>query len=291
MAVTIYMPNGRFHLGEAVLDRIKISLFGKRALVGFKLWPLLVFFVALAVLVLLFCAFYRYPQKVHGIGLLLQKGHLKQMLSPVSGTMEAWLLEEGDFVKLNQDVAIIRDHEHEERTSVVKAKVDGVLGEIIAYPNTQVGRGQAIALVTSHGDPKRDLELIGFVSSLEGLKLQPGMHALVDPSVTDPYVQGHMVATVKRVGKLPMTKEAVQSVIKIPEIAKYIRQQIEAEPFVVALSLEHSATQATGYAWMGPGPTFKLDSGIIADFDVIYAEPTLLELLWPAIFHRYFGVR
>ncbi|HXW53368.1 MAG TPA: hypothetical protein VEL47_04595 [Myxococcota bacterium] len=263
--------------------------FGGRVRGDILLWPMLLLFVALVLGGAIFCAVFRYPQKVHGIGILLLQGDLKQVLSPKAGTVEVWLLEEGDLVHRGEAMARLRDHHN--HVIPIFAKVDGVLGEIIAYPDTQVGFGQAIAIVTNRGDPRQDLEVVGFVSSLEGKKLDPGMKALVDPSISDPYIHGHMRATVKRVGKLPMTKEAVQSIIKIPEIAKYIRKKIEAEPFVVVLRLERNEAQKTGYAWTGPGPNFALDSGVIVDVDVIYREPTLLELLWPAVFHAHVQVK
>jgi hypothetical protein len=246
--------------------------------------PRLILLLLALVAIILFCASFRIPQKVPGVGLLLLKGGLKQVLSPATGTIESFVKEEGDVIKLGDIIAYIRDHADQDVKKPIIAHTEGIIAEIIAYPDTLVAKGQAIAIMTNHGDVTKDLELIGFVSSLEGKKITRGMDALIDPSIINPHVTGHLVATVKRVGKLPMSKAAIQSVIKIPEVAHYIRDQINAEPFVVVLSLKQNESHQTGYAWTGPGPNFALDSGIIADIFIITEEASLAERLFPSIF-------
>jgi hypothetical protein len=261
----------------------------RRSRDAFSFWSTVLFFIALVVSLLLFCAFVTYPQKINGIGLFLMRGELKQIVSPLSGMIESWLKEEGDAIEIGDALAVIRDHDDPDNTKQVTARVRGVIAEVIAYANTSVLKGQAIAIISNFGDPRKDLELVGFVSSLAGKKIKPSMKALIDPTTSNPYVAGHLLGTVKRVGRLPMTKAAVQSVIKIPEMAKYIRSKIDAEPFVVILSLVPNETHKSGYLWSGPGPSFELDSGVLADISIIIDEPTILSLLWPSIFYRHPG--
>lgn len=258
-------------------------LFPVRAKIGLNVWSSLLVLVAALIALIVFCAVTVVPQRVHGVGLLLLKGELGQILSPRSGTLEQWLKEEGDEIKKGEPVAVLRPHDNVLITNLVHSGIDGVIAEIIAYANTAVTLGDALAIVSSLGDRRSDLELIAFVSSLEGKKLAPGMTALINPSVTNEVVHGHLRATVKRVGKLPMTKTAIQSMVKIPEVAKYIRGRIDGEPFVVVLALKRNDAHRTGYEWSGPGPSFELDSGTFADVTITYAEPSILSLLWPAM--------
>ena len=144
-------------------------------------------------------------------------------------------------------------------------------------------KGESLALITALGDVRHHLELIGFVSSLEGKKISLGMKARIWPSISNTYHDGALLATVKQVGKLPMAKAAVQSIIKIPGLAKYIRNKIEAEPFLVVLALDKDPKQTSGYRWSKAGPSFELDSGVIADFDIIYDEQSLLARSFPAL--------
>jgi hypothetical protein len=245
--------------------------------------PLLVAFLIMTTGMMVFLALYTYPQQIRGLGFLVLHGDLKQILSPVSGTIEEWLKEEGDAVKAQEDVVAILSND-DRNIKRVSSKVDGVIAEIIAYPDTSVSINQPLAIITNQGDVRNDLEVIAFVSSLDGKKIEPGMKALIDPSIIDPARQGHLKGEVKRVGKLPMSKAALLSLVKIPELAKYIRERIEAEPFVVILSLAKDSEHKTGYQWSGPGPNFLLDSGIIADIFVIIAEPTILSILLPSLF-------
>lgn len=241
-------------------------------------------------IVITFTILYKIPEKIDGVGLILLKGGLKQILSPKNGVVEYYVKEEGDVIQKGEVVAFIKSLDEHETTQPIIAHADGIIAEIIAYPDTQVSLGQPLAIITHQGDPYSDLELIGFVSSLEGKKISPNMPALITPSIIDPNTFGYLQGEVTKVGRLPMSKAAIQSVIKIPEVAHYIREQIDAEPFVVNLSLSKDVGSKTGYAWTGPGPNFGLDSGIIADFFIITSQKSLAERLFPSLFRKDFGV-
>lgn len=242
-------------------------------------WALAIVFVALVGSILLSLILV-HPEQVSGVGMLLLKGEIGQILSPATGTLEAWLKEEGEQLKKGETVAKLLDYEKQEEIPIISHN-DGVMAEMVSYANSKVDKGDTLAIITSLGDVRKDLELVGFVSSLEGKKIQSGMKALVSPSVSDDFRAGQMMAVVKKVGKLPMSKASVQSLIKIPEVAKYIRSQIEAEPFVVYLTLLPDEKNITGYRWSGPGPSFTLDSGTYAEISITIAEPTIFSLLWP----------
>lgn len=253
-----------------------------RAKNGFGLLPFTLLSVVVLALALIFAKFTIIPQTTKGLGMLLYRGELGQVLSPAAGIVTSWLKEEGDDISKGEVLALLLNHENQPKIEV-RAVEDGVIAEIIAYGNTWVEKGQPLAIIAHRGDPRADLELIGFVSSLDGKKIRPGMTAMVDPTITSPYLHGHLVAKVKRVGKLPMTKAAILSLLKIPEVAKYIRSQIEAEPFVVVLQLEKNDQGITGYQWTGPGPEFPLDSGVFAQINITHREETLFDMLWPSL--------
>lgn len=260
--------------------RIRIPL---RSATSINWWPVLAALAIVLLGALIFAALYKVPRLVSGLGILLVQGEMTQIISPKPATLEAWLVEEGAKIKAGQAIALLRSHEASFELIELRAPKSGFLAEIIAYAGTELSRGQSLALLTPEGDTRRHLELVGFVSSLEGKKISVGMKAHVWPSITSSYHDGALLASVKQVGKLPLAKAAVQSIIKIPELAKYIRNRIEAEPFLVILALEKDEQSLSGYRWSGAGPAFELDSGVIADFDIIYDEPSLLALLWPAL--------
>jgi hypothetical protein len=273
-----------------MLKKIKFLASPNNAHDFLKFWPTLWFLAAVILSIILFFALSIYPQTINGVGLLLMQGELSQIISPVTGTVEAWYKEEGETIKTGEMLALVRHHKDLDKTMVIKSNLDGVVAEIIAYSNSIIHMGEPLAFITKHGDPQKDLMLVGFVSSLKGKMLTKGMPATIEPSLTDPLIHGQLLATVKRVGKLPMTKAALQSMLKIPEMAKYVRQRLEAEPFVVVLSLNPDSTHKTGYLWNGPGPLFLLDSGIFADFSIVYDEPSILALLWPSLKRFRLGV-
>jgi hypothetical protein len=247
-------------------------------------WPFLFLLLLLLGLFLVFSVYYRVPREVAGLGILLVQGELTEITSLSDATLDSWVVEEGDVLSKGHIIARIRSLDGE--LAEIRAPHGGSMAEIIAYPGTQVKKGESLALLAPLGDVRHHLELIGFVSSLEGKKVNAGMKARIWPSVTSSYHDGALLARVKHVGKLPMTKAAVQSIIKIPGLAKYIRNKIEAEPFLVVLALDKDDQQPSGYRWSKVGPSFELDSGIIADFDIIYDEQSLLARMFPA-FERW----
>ena len=110
------------------------------------------------------------------------------------------------------------------------------------------------------------------------------MKANIWPSITNAQRDGALEAVVKRVGKLPTSKAAVQSLVKIPGLAKYMRNRIEGEPFLVVLSLVADQSSVTGYRWRRCRTSYELDYGVIADFDIIYDEPSILGLYYGHLF-------
>ena len=258
----------------------RASLQSLQAKSTFGVLPVLFFALALLVAAIVLSYFTMIPDKVHGLGMLLFKGELNHIVCPRTGTLVQWMKEEGDVIHRGDKLATIVDHKTGGIVDVI-ATVDGVIAEVIVFSNTFAERGQTLAVISHEGDPRRDLELTGFVSSLDGKKIEPGMVALINPTITKPYSHGYLRARVKRVGKLPLTKAAVLSILKIPEVADFISEQIRAEPFMVVLEPLKSDTSVTGYQWTGPGPRVALDSGVFADFVIVADEERLLAELVP----------
>lgn len=246
-----------------------------------SVWALLWAFVVVIISAFIFGLLYRISLKVDGIGIILFKGGLSELSSPERATVEQWFFEEGDSISPGAVVVHLKSHVPPFKSIEIKVPDAAILAEIVAYPGTKVDAGEPLAFLSAHGDKRSDLELIGFVSSLEGQKLRPGMRVTILPSITDTLRDGVLLGEIKRVGKLPASKTAISSLVKIPELAKYIRSRIEAEPFLVVISLLRDEHHASGYQWLGPGSRSPLDSGLLAHFEAEYDEQSLLEMYWP----------
>lgn len=251
------------------------------------LLPRMILLVMMLVGTIVFLMLNSLPEVVHGVGVLLYKGGLKQITSPYSAVVVSYTKEEGDYVNRNDIIAFVRPHNSYEEKPIL-AHHFGVIAEIIAYPDSDIIKGHPMVILTDSKNPQSDLEMIGFVASLDGKKITQGMKVLVTPSIVDPLVTGYMLASVSKVGKLPMSKSSVQSLVKIPELGHYIKENLHAEPFMVMAMPLLRADHITGYAWSGPGPNIMLDSGIIAHFKVIIAEDSLLKKILP-FFTRFKG--
>jgi hypothetical protein len=227
------------------------------------------------------------PKKIDGLGFILVNGAINQVQSTHSGTVMEWLVEEGDHVNAGDPIAKVALVADPKIMDVVRAVSAGEIAEILAYPGTVVEKNQALVLLTAIQEAGSSLEVMAFVSSLSGKKITANMVAEIRPTIFNPHREGFLLGHVKRVGKLPVSKSALGSLIKIPELAKYIRSQIEAEPFLITIAVDSDASHESGYSWVGHGG-FSLDSGILANVSVIVARPTLFELLFPTLYYRIF---
>lgn len=245
----------------------------------FGFFTALILLIMLLIALILMARFMVYHNQVHGLGILLLKGEIYQVISKENAFISSWQVEEGDEIKKGDLLLLMRNDQNEYE---VLAQQPGIVAEITAYGDSMVRRGDTLAVITSTGDVRNDLEVVGFVSSLEGKKLSLGLKAKIIPSIVDENIYGYLKGQVVKVGKLPMSKSAIQSVIKIPQVAKYIRSQIEAEPFLVRINLDKDANHITGYKWSKKGFITPLDSGIITTFDIVYEEIPWLYLLWPS---------
>ncbi len=250
-------------------------------------WPWLFSFLlcSLAIFLFILSIFIEVPLKISGKGWFLMHGEIHQITSLHHGIIDEWLVKEGDNVEISQIVAKIISEEDPTKFIEIRSLHKGIMAEILAFSGSKVVFGQSLALITPHGDKHQDLQIMAFVSSLDGKKIRPGMAVEVFPSITDFHQNGYLVAQVSEVSKLPIAKSALYSLIKIPELAKYIRQSVQAEPFVISLKPVLNSNHKTGYLWQGKGPLFALDSGIIADVYVIYEYSSILKLIWPS-FHN-----
>src|SRR5437762_2145605 len=84
----------------------------------------LLFLVALTSLSIYLLYSIEIPQKITGVGMTLIEGGLGQVNSPVLGTIERWLLEEGGHAKAGDPVVEIRHIHHQDRLEVIRAKKD-----------------------------------------------------------------------------------------------------------------------------------------------------------------------
>lgn len=223
-------------------------------------------------------------KEVPGIGMILLHGALYDEKSPFDGVLSEWLVEEGDDVKKGQPLARISVQNNPKETKTLFSNHDAEIAEILAFSGTPINQHQTIVILTPLGDVKKDLRVVGFVSSLEGKKIQPGFQAKILPTIFSPHQTGFLLGRVEKVGKLPVSKDALNAIIKIPELAKYIRSEVEAEPFLVTITIDKDEAHPSGYHWVGKGG-FGLDSGLISRIYISYQELSLLELIWPQIKH------
>src|SRR5580698_9805641 len=101
-----------------------------------SLLPRIMLLALAMVLVIAFFCLYKVPSIVPGVGLLLFKGGLKQIVSPYTGIIVSYTKEEGDDIAKGEIVALIRSHGQDKERPIL-AHISGHIAEIIAYPDTE----------------------------------------------------------------------------------------------------------------------------------------------------------
>lgn len=241
----------------------------------------LIFLTALILGLLIILDQWRLEKTIDGIGIMLFKGGLSVQFSPAEGVLDQWLKSEGDEVVKGETIATLRLLKNPDQIVSIVAASSGRIAEMLKWPGDKVEALGQLAFINLAG-PSQDLQLVAFVSSWEGPRITFGNKVKIYPSIIENKA-GFLWGQVEKVGKLPISKQALHSLIKIPELAKYIRSQVSAEPFLVTVSPVRDPGHLTGFKWEGQGPKRELDAGLLAHMKVIYREESALKLGWPSL--------
>lgn len=215
---------------------------------------------------------------------------LKQLTARKAQTKHQSLVEE---VSLNQrlseserQVALLRERLF--NTSRVIAPYNGKVVEIMATEGDFLQIGSSILSMERTGRDIADLEIVAYLSPIDGKKVLPGMLMQIEPSIIKKEEFGTLLATVISVAEYPSSSKGMLKVLGNPELVRMMSSL--GPPIEIRGSLIPDSNTFSKYRWTSKGgPPLKLGTGIIATVSITTREQPPITLVIPLL-KSFFGV-
>lgn len=173
-------------------------------------------------------------------------------------------------------------------TSRVVAPYNGKVVEIMATEGDFLQVGSPILSMERTGRDIADLEVVAYLSPMDGKKVHPGMTVQVVPSIVKKEEYGALLATVTSVAEYPSTQKGMLNVLGNPELVKMMSPT--GPPIEIRAVLIPDPTTVSKYRWTSAGgPPLKLDTGIIATVSITSKEQPPITLVIPLL-KSFFGL-
>jgi HlyD family secretion protein len=175
-------------------------------------------------------------------------------------------------------------------SSNVISPYQGRVLEIKANEGEILSAGSPVFNMERSGNNIKELEVVIFISALDGKKVKPGMDVLIAPSTVKREEFGYMVGRVTSVSEFPATHKGMMHILQNEELGRQLSSgsaaiQISAD--LIPMSLEVSSS---GYKWTsGTGPPVKVQSGTIGDASITVRTQRPITLVIP-ILKEFLGV-
>ncbi len=167
----------------------------------------------------------------------------------------------------------------------VHSPVAGTVNEIQLRAGSLVGRGQSVLTIEAAA---RGLEFVLFASLLDGNQIQPGQSVKVSPNWTVREEEGTMLGDVIEASKLPITPEALRSLLHNEDLVRHFSNG--GPVFIVHVRLKRDPTNRSGYAWTSSkGAEIPVDSGGFGRGEVLVKSQRPISLAIPAL-RRWTGI-
>ena len=160
--------------------------------------------------------------------------------------------------------------------------------EIKLDENSIVQAGSSILNMELMGDSIKDLEVVVFVSSLDGKKVKPGMDIFISPSTIKREDYGYMVGKVTAVAEFPSTSQGMMRIMQNQELVKQL--SAGAAPIQINADLTPDAGATSGFKWTSPGgPPLLIQSGTLGTANISVRSQRPISLVIPML-REFVGV-
>jgi len=159
----------------------------------------------------------------------------------------------------------------------IQAPVSGRVIEVKAQPGATLEPGQSVLSIETGGS---GLDVLIYVSPLDGKQVKAGMRALVSPATVRREEFGSMIGTVESLSEFPASLEGMTAVLQNEDLARTFSHNGPPYPGRVALTLDPST--ASGFAWTSPQAVgVDITPGTLAEVEVAVSTQPPVSLLVP----------
>ncbi len=223
------------------------------------------------------------PVRVHGSGMLLDRGsHLYPVVPASAGRVTELAVEKGEAVERGQLVAALTPHQG--ATVRLESPVKGRVTEVLVRVGDIVEPAVTLLAIASEGE---GTEALVYLPPHQFGQIEVGMPAQVTPFTVDPNEYGSIRGTVVAVHSFPSSEAEIAAALQDETLAATL--VTDGPPTGVRIELARNA-DGSGFQWStSNGPPFAISSGALADAGITVREEPPIVLVIPA-FKRLFGL-
>lgn len=218
------------------------------------------------------------------------RAKLEQLSANKAQTEHSSLIEEVNLgQRLNEskrNITLLRERLF--NTSRVVAPYNGKVVEIMANEADFLQIGSPILSMERTGRDIAELEIVAYLSPMDGKKVFPGMPVQIEPSIVKKEEYGALMGTVTFVAEYPSSTKGMLNVLGNPELVKMMSSM--GPPIEIRAVLIPDPTTISQYRWTSAGgPPLKLDTGIIATVSITTRKQPPITLVIPLL-KSFFGL-
>jgi len=178
-----------------------------------------------------------------------------------------------------QERAVQDAEERFEERRVVRSKVAGIVAEVRATEGETVGPDDVVATVAQG---RKEIEVLGFLSPLDGRRVETGMTAHVVPTSIKMAEFGAMLGEVVSVSERPVSLAQIVELLRDETLAEKFVQ--DGVPYLARVRLLTDPATPSGFRWSaGQGPPFPIRVGSLVGLGVVVREQAPVSLVVPAV--------
>ncbi|MRH77587.1 NHLP bacteriocin system secretion protein [Spiribacter sp. C176] len=170
----------------------------------------------------------------------------------------------------------------------VLAPQAGRVVELKYNVGASVSAGAEILSLERSGRDINALEVAMFLPAKDGKQLNPGMTALVSPTIVEREEHGYLVGKITWVSEFPATFNGMMRLLDNESLVRQLMR--EGAVFEASVNLIRDAHTPSGYRWTsGQGPEMQIRTGGLAETRVTVAERRPITLVIPTL-RRWLGL-
>ncbi len=205
--------------------------------------------------------------------------------SDVTGTVTKVLKKDGDKVKRNDEIAIVKLSDGKEH--IIKATVSGKITELLVQEETRVYSGAEIARYTPNISAEQ--VVVCYVPSYIANQLEVDMDVLLYPTSVDTQKYGHMEATIESIGEYAASTNNMWYVVGADNLVA--EQFLSSGPVMtVVCKIKTDKDTDSGYYWSSDkGKNVTISDGVFVSAKIITDESAPIMKLFSNIKEKLEG--
>jgi len=221
-------------------------------------------------------------------GIITRSGNVAAIVATVSGQIHLLKLKPGQIVEEGQTIAVLfrwdTDAGAANQVYTVVIPFRGRVLEVIAQQGQVLERGGPLV---SLEPVDSTLEAVLYVAPTDGKKVRSGMSVNVAPVTVKPEEFGYIVGKVTSVSTFPRSRQGMQTVLGMKELAERFTK--DGPPYEVHVRLLTDQAGASGYKWSSRGPDIPVENGTLCTARIVVRTQSPISLLTPHL-KKTFGL-